>query len=103
MKKETENTVKKEIVTKKTKQVNPANQKKDVKKSKKRKTKKEKKSLIKRLTGFMKDVRKEMKKVHWPSKKEMVKYSIATLVFVIFFSLFFYIIDIIFAFVKSLF
>lgn len=66
------------------------------------KTKKEKKNIFRRLLDFIRDVRKEMKKVHFPSKKDMVKYSVATLVFIVFFSLFFYIIDIIFAFVKSL-
>jgi preprotein translocase subunit SecE len=33
----------------------------------------------------------------------MVKYSIATIIFIIFFSVFFYLIDIIFALIQSLF
>ena len=81
-----------------------ANKNKDEKKklTSKKQPKKEKKNIFKRLIGFLGDVKKEMKKVHWPSKKDMVKYSIATLCFIVFFSLFFYLIDIIFAFIKSL-
>ena len=52
--------------------------------------------------GLGDDVRKELSKVKWPNKKDMIKYSIATIVFVIFCGLFFYAIDIIFAFIKSL-
>lgn len=63
----------------------------------------EKKSLFTRFRIFCNGVKSEFEKVHWTSKKDMLKYSIATIVFVIFFSLFFYGIDIIFAFVKTLF
>lgn len=76
----------------------------DAKKTKpaKKNIKKEKQNIAKKAVGFFSDVRKEMKKVHFPSKKEMIKYSVATICFVIFFSLFFYIIDVIFALIKSL-
>lgn len=47
--------------------------------------------------SFFKEVKSELDKVKWPSKKDMVKYSIATIVFIIFFALFFYLIDIIIA------
>lgn len=46
-------------------------------------------------------VRAEMKLVRWPSAKEVVKYSIAVLVFVLFFAGFFYIIDTLFALIKG--
>lgn len=49
----------------------------------KKKQKKEKKEL------FLTKVRKEMKKVRWPKKKEMVKYSFAVLLCIIVLSLFF--------------
>jgi preprotein translocase subunit SecE len=62
----------------------------------------EKKSLFTKFRIFCHGVKSEFNKVHWPSKKDMVKYSIATIVFVIFCGLFFYAIDIIFAFIKSL-
>jgi len=79
-------------------------EKKDKKKKDKAK-KIEKKSSNKNggFKGFCRGVGEEFKKIHWPSKKDMVKYSIATVFFIIFFGLFFYIIDIIFALIQSLF
>ncbi len=50
--------------------------------------------------GFFREVRKEVSKVKWPSKKDMVKYSVATLVFILFFAGFFYIIELILALLK---
>lgn len=67
-------------------------------KKKKTTTKKKKSSGI---IGFFKEVKNEVSKVKWPSKKDMVKYSIATIVFVIFFALFFYLIDLIIALLKA--
>ena len=46
-------------------------------------------------------VRAEMKLVRWPSAKEVTKYSIAVLVFVLFFAGFFYVIDTLFALIKG--
>ena len=40
--------------------------------------------------GFFGEVKKELSKVKWPSKKDMIKYSIATIVFVVFFAAFFF-------------
>lgn len=77
---------------------------KKIKKETKGKTKKqEKKSLWVRFRTFCYGVKSETSKVHWPNKKDMIKYSIATIVFVLFCSGFFYAIDVIFAFLKSLF
>lgn len=70
--------------------------KKDTKKTKKIKKEKVKKEMF--LTG----VKKEMSKVRWPLKKEMIKYSIATLSFIIFFGLFFTLGDLIIAGFKML-
>lgn len=64
---------------------------------------KEKKSLWVRFRIFCHGVKSEAKKVHWPNRKDMVKYSVATVVFIIFCSLFFYAIDIIFALIQSIF
>ena len=64
---------------------------------------KKKKSLWVRFRIFCHGVKSEAKKVHWPSRKDMFKYSIATVSFIVFCSLFFYIIDIIFALVQSIF
>ena len=75
------------------------------KKEKIKEPKKDNKKVVKaqkiKKTGFMKEVRNEVKKVKWPSKKDMIKYSIATIVFVIFFGLFFYLIDLILALLKA--
>ena len=72
---------------------------KNVKKKEEKTT--EKKGLFTKFRIFCHGVKSEFNKVHWPSKKDMIKYSIATIVFVIFCGLFFYAIDIIFAFIKS--
>ena len=84
---------KKEKVTKKI-------EKKDVKKVEKKDNKKKDKKVKKE--SFFKGVKVEMGKVRWPLKKEMVKYSIATLSFIIFFALFFTLGDLIIAGVKLL-
>lgn len=44
---------------------------------------------MKRLARFFVSVKKEMKKVRWPKKMEMIKFSTATIVIVCFFMLFF--------------
>ena len=53
------------------------------------------------LVGWFKEAFGEVKKVRWPSKKEMIKYSIATIVFILFFALFFYLIEVIIFFIKG--
>ncbi len=57
---------------------------------------------MKKLARFLVSVKKELKKVRWPGKKEMVKYSIATLTFILFFSVFFALGDLIIAAVKMM-
>lgn len=57
---------------------------------------------IGRKDSFLGDVREEMHLVRWPSKGEVFKYSLACLVFVAFFALFFFGIDALFALVKDL-
>jgi len=63
------------------------------------KAKKVEKTKVKK-ESFFTGVKKEMKHVRWPLKKEMVKYSIATLSFIIFFALFFALTDLIIAGIK---
>ena len=60
------------------------------------------KKIMKKIKNFFSEVRKEFSKVKWPSKKDMVKYSVATIVFVIFFALFFYGIMALMSLVQSL-
>lgn len=76
------------------------NMKKPVKNNQK---KDEKNSLWVRFRIFCHGVKTEFKKVHWTTKSDMVKYSVATIIFIIFCSLFFYGIDAIFAFFQALF
>ena len=83
---------------------------KAIKKEKKKKAQKKekieeesKKNIFEKFKLFCKGVWTEALRVRWTSKKDMVKYSIATIIFIVFFSLFFYGIDAIFAFAQSLF
>ena len=52
--------------------------------------------------SYLKEVKRETKKVKWPTKKEMMKYTISTLSFIVLFALFFFGIESLFAFVKGL-
>ena len=91
-------------VAKNTNKNKQKNTKKESKPVAKKTTKKveEKKSLWVRFRIFCHGVKSEFKKVHWPSKKDMIKYSIATIVFIIFFALFFRLIQTIFAILLKL-
>ena len=57
---------------------------------------------MKKIKEFFKDVKKEVSKVKWPSKKNMVKYTITTVVFILFFALMYAALDVIIALIKSL-
>ena len=51
--------------------------------------------------SYVEEVGVELKKVKWPTKQEMVKYSIAVIIFIIVFGLFFYGLDALFAWISS--
>lgn len=68
-------------------------------KTKKTVAKKETKKINK---SYGEEVKAELKKVKWPSKEEMVKYSIAVIAFIIIFGLYFYGLDALFAWLSSL-
>ena len=74
--------------------------------SKKVSTKKNEKTskgnIFKRIGKYFKGVGKEIKRIKWTSGKELVKYSIAAIAFVVFFGLYFYGIDWIALLVRSL-
>ena len=97
--------VKEYKIDKKTNKKNVSKQKNIKKEVKSKKVDKtyEKKSLWVRFRIFCHGVKSEFLKVHWPGKKDMIKYSISTIVFVVFCSLFFYLINVIFALIQSLF
>ncbi len=75
------------------KEIDKVTKEKDNKK-KDNKKKEEKKDNVQKESWWH-GVKSEFKKVRWPSKKEMIKYSIATIAFIIFFALFFYLIEVI--------
>ena len=79
------------------------NKKRKQTKEVKKDTKKKKEKKVKTKKKLFSGVRSEMAKVKWPSKKDMVKYSIATIFFIIFFGLFFYCIDLFLALLKEVF
>ena len=57
---------------------------------------------MKKVAKFFVGVKAELKKVRWPKKKEMLKYSIATLSIMIIFGLFYTVIDLASAGIKML-
>ena len=67
------------------------------------KVKKEKKeNVFKRIAKYFKGVGKEIKRIRWTDRKDLVKYSICTLMFVFFFAIYFHAIDWIVLLVRSL-
>ena len=71
--------------------------------SKKNINKSEKKSLWTKFRIFCHGVKSETLSVHWPNKKDMIKYSVATIFFIVFCAVFFYAIDVLFALVQLIF
>ncbi|MBE6152296.1 MAG: preprotein translocase subunit SecE [Firmicutes bacterium] len=57
---------------------------------------------MKKIAKFFNNIKKEMQKVRWPNKKEMITYSIATISIMIIFGLFFTVIDLASAGIKML-
>lgn len=54
------------------------------------------------IISFLQGVREELKKVVWPSKELVIRASIAVVVFVLFFTLYLWILDLIFVKMISL-
>ncbi|MEK3798938.1 preprotein translocase subunit SecE [Peribacillus sp. FSL H8-0477] len=48
---------------------------------------------MKRITDFFRNVAREMKKVSWPKRKELTKYTIIVITTVMFMALFFTVVD----------
>jgi preprotein translocase subunit SecE len=55
------------------------------------------KNIFKRMGAYLRDVRGEMKKVTWPSKDDMIKTTIAVIVISLFFGIYLFGVDFIFA------
>jgi len=73
--------------------------KKEVKKTNTKKKEKNNKPKEKFLVG----VKKEMKLVIWPTAKEILKYTLATIIFCIILVIFFEVLNLVMAYVKGLF
>lgn len=70
------------------------------KKKKKQKVKRE--NVFKKIKKYFVGVGKEIKRIKWTSGKELVKYSIASIILILFFGLYFYGIDWIALLIRSL-
>lgn len=57
---------------------------------------------MKKIIGFFHGVKKEATRSHWPKGKELAKYSVVTIIMIMFFGGYFYALDVIFAFLKGL-
>lgn len=53
-------------------------------------------NIFKRMIRFFKDVKVELKKVTWPTKKQAVKNTVVVLIFLIIIGLFVFLIDLLF-------
>lgn len=56
-----------------------------------------------KIKGFFYGVVKEAKRSHWPKGKELFKYSVISIVLIIFFALFFFCLDNIFDYIMGVF
>ena len=53
------------------------------------------------MIEYFKGVKKEISRIKWTSKKELLKYSVSTVVFMLFFGFFFYANDLLVALLRS--
>ena len=53
--------------------------------------------------SFLKSTKNEMKKVIWPTGKQVLKFSVITLCMILFFMIFFVLINLLASFIKGLF
>jgi preprotein translocase subunit SecE len=52
--------------------------------------------MVSQLISFLEGVREELRKVVWPSKELVIRASVAVIIFVIFFTLYLWILDLLF-------
>ena len=93
---------KSESEVKKTKVVNKKREKYIVERNLSKKEKKKKGNIFKSITKYFRGVITETKRIKWTTVKDLIKYSIASVVFVLFFGMYFYGIDWIALLVRSL-
>ena len=84
---------------------------KDIKKNKKTTKKEESKKVVvkkkvknnKPKEKFIVGIKKELKLVKWPTLKEIIKYTVATIMFCVILVIFFELLSLLMAFVKGMF
>lgn len=54
-----------------------------------------------KVVDYFSGVKKEVSRIKWTSKKDLLKYSTATIIFMLFFGVFFYVIDLLVALLRS--
>ena len=57
---------------------------------------------MKKIKSFFKGIKKESKMVRWPDGKSLSKYAIISVLMVVFFGVYFYGLDALFAFLRGL-
>jgi len=60
------------------------------------------KKMFKSIKSYFKGVKKEFSKIRWTSGKDMAKYSVATISFMVFFAAFFWLVDMAVSLVRSM-
>ena len=53
------------------------------------------------MIEYFKGVKKEISRIRWTNKKDLLKYSVSTVLFMLFFGVFFYAVDILVALLRS--
>ena len=53
------------------------------------------------MVEYFKGVKKEVSRIKWTSKKDLLKYAASTIAFMIFFCLFFYLIELLVSVLRS--
>lgn len=53
------------------------------------------------MVEYFKGVKKEISRIKWTNKKDLVKYSVSTVTFMVFFGVFFYLVDLLVAILRS--
>ena len=61
------------------------------------------KKILNSIGKYFKGVRKEITRIRWTTGKELVKYSLTTIAFMLFLGLYFYAIDLLISFIRSAF
>lgn len=59
------------------------------------------KKIFKSITKYFKGVKKEISRIRWTTPKDLLKYSVTAVSFMLFLGVYFYAIDILVSFIRS--